>query len=66
MTQIAVVVEACLFEIWAFDDKLVSRDQKMVLNWWYGPYFAISALMVLDHTLRIHKRVKIAEKVKSR
>ena len=64
-TQLAVVVSLCLWEIWAFDDKIVARDQKWTLTSLYGPYGVVAAVMVADMVYRVHKRVEHAEKVKA-
>jgi hypothetical protein len=64
MTQIAVVVSLCLWEVWAFDDAIVTRDQKMMLNVMYGPFGAVAATMVVDMLVRVNRRVEKAEQVK--
>jgi hypothetical protein len=64
MTQIAVVVSLCLWEVWAFDDAVVTRDQKMMLNVMYGPFGAVAATMVVDMLVRVNRRVEKAEQVK--
>ena len=63
-TQIAVLVNLCFWEIWAFDESIVTRDQKMMLNWCYLPFLVVPMIMVGDMLCRVHKRVEIAEKVK--
>lgn len=64
-TQIAVSVTCCLFEIAAFDDKIVSKDQKHTLLYYlYGPFLVIPIIMVVDMLGRVHKRVDLAEQVK--
>jgi len=64
-TQIAVVVLCCLFEVWAFDESLVSKEQKITMSWFYGPFCAIPAIMVADMFGRVVKRVEITEKPKA-
>ena len=64
-TQIAVSVTCCLFEIVAFDDKVVSKDQKHVLLYYlYGPFLVVPVIMVVDMLCRVHKRVELAEQIK--
>ena len=64
-TQIAVVVTCCLFEIAAFDDKIVSRDQKhMLMYYLYGPFLVVAVVMVIDMLGRVHGRVELAEQTK--
>jgi len=64
-TQIAVSVTCCLFEIAAFDDKIVSKDQKHTLIYYlYGPFLVVPVVMVVDMVGRVHKRVELAEQVK--
>jgi len=64
-TQIAVVTTLCLWEIWAFDEKVVTKDQKITVSWMYGPFAVVPAIMVADMCMRINKRVEAAEKVKT-
>jgi len=64
-TQIAVVVLCCLFEVWAFDESLVSKEQKVTMSRFYGPFCAIPAIMVADMFGRVVERVKTAEKAKA-
>jgi len=63
-TQIAVVVSLCLWEIWAFDESIVSRDQKLMLNWLYVPFLVVPVIMVVDMLGRVQKRVETVEKLK--
>jgi hypothetical protein len=65
-TQIGVVVSLCLWEIWAFDESIVTRDQKMKLNWCYVPFLIVPVIMVADMFGRVCKRVEMAEKVKQK
>jgi hypothetical protein len=64
-TQIAVVVTLCVWEIWAFDDTIVARDQKWILTSMYAPFGVVAAVMVADMVYRVHKRVEAVEKVKA-
>ena len=64
-TQIGVVALCCLFEIWAFDDELVSQRQKVVMTWFYGPFCGIPAIMVIDMVGRVIERVERVETTKS-
>jgi hypothetical protein len=64
MTQISVVVSLCLWEIWAFDETVVSRDQKLQLNWFYIPFLIVPVIMVGDMLGRVNKRAAIAEEAK--
>jgi len=63
-TQIAVVVSLCLWEIWAFDESIVSRDQKLMLNWLYVPFLVVPVIMVVDMLGRVQKRVETVDKLK--
>ena len=63
-TQLVVVVSLCLWEIWAFDESIVSREQKLALNWCYLPFMVIPAIMVVDMLGRVYGRVQMTEKVK--
>lgn len=65
-TQIGVVVSLCLWEIWAFDESIVTRDQKMKLNWCYVPFLIVPVIMVVDMFGRVCKRVEMAEKIKQK
>jgi len=65
MTQVAVVTSLFIWEAWAFDDAIVSRDQKMVLTlYMYAPFLAIPTVMVVDMISRVSRRVEKAEQVK--
>ena len=64
MTQIGVVTTLCLWEIWAFEDSAISRDQKMGLSCMYGPYAVIPAFMVLDMLQRVNRRVETTDRDK--
>ena len=65
-TQIGVVVILCLWEIWAFDESIVTRDQKMKLNWCYVPFLVVPVIMVADMFGRVCKRVEMAGKIKQK
>lgn len=64
MTQIGVVTALCLWEIWAFDNSVISRDQKVIVSWMYGPYALIPGVIVWDMFLRVNRRVKLVEEAK--
>jgi hypothetical protein len=64
MTEIAVVTGLCLWEVWSFDDAIVTRDQKMMMNLMYGPFLAVAVVMVGDMLGRVNRRVEKAEQVK--
>ena len=61
-TELTVACSLCLWEIWAFDDGVVSREQKMVLNWMYGPFLLVAVVWVVDMLGRVHGRVAAAER----
>jgi hypothetical protein len=61
MTQSAVVTTLCLFEIWAFDESVISMDQKVALSWMYVPFAVIPAIAVADMLGRVVKRVERVE-----
>jgi hypothetical protein len=63
-TQLATIVVICMYEICAFDDSVVSRDQKVTLLQFYSPYLIVPVIMVADMSWRIKRRVEIAEKIK--
>ena len=65
-TQIAAVVSLCLWEIWAFDESVVTREQKLVLNWMYIPFLLVSVIMVVDMLGRVNRRVQVAEAIKKK
>jgi hypothetical protein len=65
-TQISVVVTLCLWEIWAFDESVVSREQKLMLNWLYIPFLVVPLVMVVDMLGRVNRRVQAAEQIKKK
>ena len=63
-TQLVVVVLICMCEMWAFDEQLVTRSQKINLLLCYSPWLAIPGIMAVDMFARVCKRVEEAEKNK--
>ena len=60
-TELTVACSLCLFEIWAFDDSIVSRDQKMVLNSMYVPFLIPGIIWAVDSVYRVYNRIVTAE-----
>lgn len=60
-TELTVACSLCLWEIWAFDDSIVSRDEKMTLNWLYGIFLLPAVIWAADSVHRVYTRVTIAE-----
>jgi EXPERA (EXPanded EBP superfamily) len=65
-TQIAVVTSLCLWEIWAFDESVVTREQKLKLNSLYIPFLVTPIIMVVDMLGRVNRRVQVAEQAKKK
>ena len=63
-TQIAVAVSFCIWEIAAFDESVVSTEQKWTLAQFYVPFGIVPIVMVADMVTRVHKRVEIVEQLK--
>lgn len=63
-TQLVVVVFICMCEMWAFDEQLVTRSQKINLLLYYSPWLAVPGIMIVDMFTRVCKRVEAAEKNK--
>jgi hypothetical protein len=64
-TELSVVVSLCLWEIWAFDEAVVTREQKVILNYCYAPFLVVPVIMVADMLGRVYKRVEMAEGLKT-
>jgi DMSO reductase anchor subunit len=64
-TQLATIVVICMCEIWAFDESVVSWEQKSTLFKFYAPYLVVPLIMMMDMSYRVERRVSIlAEKAK--
>lgn len=56
----------CLGEIWAFDESVVTREQKWPLTWMYVPYLVIPVVMVVDMFCRVSKRVESVKQYRTK
>jgi hypothetical protein len=65
-TELSVVVSLCLWEIWAFDEAVVTREQKVILNYCYVPFLVVPVIMVADMLTRVYKRVEMVERLKTK
>jgi hypothetical protein len=61
-TELTVACSLCLWEIWAFDEAVVSRTEKLALNWMYGPFLGCAVVWAVDMLVRVHTRVTVAER----
>lgn len=65
-SMVGLAVTLCLWEIWAFDDAIVTRGQKMELSIkYYAAFLVIPVVMVGDMAGRVIRRVEQAEHVKT-
>ena len=65
-SMVAMAVSLCLWEIWAFDEAVVTREQKMGLSVkYYAPFLVVPIVMVGDMVGRVIRRVERADHVKT-
>ena len=56
-TELVVTVVLCWFEIWGYNEAVVSTKQKITLIALYSPWLIIPGIMATDNFLRVCKRV---------
>lgn len=63
--MVSLATSLCIWEIWAFDEAIVTREQKMALSFkCYGPFVVVPIIMVVDMIGRVIGRVERAEHIK--
>jgi len=61
-TGVSLMVSLCLFEVLAFDETVVSMEQKMALMPFYISYFIPALIWAFGSIYRVYTRVITAEK----